>query len=56
MRYPNNDAAFKRIFELRDSSNFFNPLILDQTNAVIWSGRQLLEECERLLLKGHAAT
>jgi len=55
-RHPNNDAAFKKIFELRVRSNFFNPLILDQTNAVIWSGHQLLEECERLLLKGHAAT
>jgi transcriptional regulator with XRE-family HTH domain len=47
-RYPDNNTAFLRVFELRNSSNFFNPLILDETNLVIWSGPQLMEECERL--------
>ena len=46
--YPNNNAGFLRVFELRNSSNFFNPLILDETNFIIWSGSQLLEECEKL--------
>ena len=47
-RYPDNNAAFLRIFELRNSSSFFNPLILDDTNHIIWSGPQLMEECEKL--------
>jgi transcriptional regulator with XRE-family HTH domain len=47
-RYSDNNAAFLRVFELRNSSNFFNPLILDETNRVIWSGPQLMEECEKL--------
>jgi transcriptional regulator with XRE-family HTH domain len=47
-QYPDNDAALLRVFELRNSPNFFNPLILDETNLVIWSGPQLMEECERL--------
>jgi transcriptional regulator with XRE-family HTH domain len=55
-RYPDNNAAFLRVFELRDSSNFFSPLIFDETNFVIWSGPQLMEEYERLRLKGQAVT
>jgi DNA-binding XRE family transcriptional regulator len=51
-RYPHNNAAFLRVFELRNSSNFFNPLILDETNLVVWSGPQLMEECQRLQQKG----
>ena len=51
-RYPDNNAAFLRVFELRTSSNFFNPLILDETNHIIWSGPQLMEECEKLRSKG----
>jgi transcriptional regulator with XRE-family HTH domain len=47
-RYPDNNAAFLGVFELRDSSDFFNPLILDETNHIIWSGPQLIEECEKL--------
>jgi transcriptional regulator with XRE-family HTH domain len=51
-RYPDNNAAFLRVFELRNSSNFFNPMILDETNLIIWSGAQLMEECEKLHEKG----
>ncbi len=47
-RYPHNNAAFCRVFELRKSSDFFNPIILDETNIIIWSGPQLLEECDKL--------
>jgi len=54
-RYPNNTAAFLKVFELRNSSDFFNPQILDETNLVIWSGPKLMEECERLRSKGYAA-
>ena len=51
-RYPDNNAAFLRVFELRNSSDFFNPLILDETNIIIWSGPKLMEECEKLCRKG----
>jgi transcriptional regulator with XRE-family HTH domain len=51
-RYPDNNAAFRRVFELRNSSDFFNPMILDETNLIIWSGPQLMEECEKLHEKG----
>lgn len=51
-RYPDNNAAFLRVLELRTSSNFFNPLILDETNHIIWSGPQLMEECEKPRSKG----
>jgi DNA-binding XRE family transcriptional regulator len=47
-RYPDNNAAFLKVFELRNSSNFFSPLILDETNLVIWSGPQLMEEMRKL--------
>ncbi|MFZ2156319.1 MAG: helix-turn-helix transcriptional regulator [Bradyrhizobium sp.] len=47
-RYPHNNAAFLKVFELRNSSTFFNPMILDETNFIIWSGPQLMEECEKL--------
>ena len=47
-RCPDNNAAFRRVFELRNSSDFFNPMILDETNIIIWSGPQLMEECEKL--------
>ncbi len=51
-RYPDNNTAFLRVFELRNSSDFFNPLILDETNIIVWSGPQLMEECEKLSRKG----
>ncbi|ABQ39808.1 helix-turn-helix transcriptional regulator [Bradyrhizobium sp. BTAi1] len=51
-RYLDNNAAFLRVLELRSSSNFFNPLILDDTNLIIWGGPQLMEECEKLHLQG----
>ena len=47
-RYADNNAAFRGVSELRNSSNFFNPLILDEMNNVVWSGPQLLEECDKL--------
>ena len=51
-----NNAAFHEVFELRNSSDVFNPLILDETNCVIWSGPKLLEQYERLQAKVGAAT
>ena len=47
-RHPDNNAAFRRVFELRNSSDFFNPMILDETNIIIWSGPLLVEECDKL--------
>lgn len=51
-RYPDNNAAFLGVFELSTGSNFFNPLILDDANYIIWSGPHLMEECEKLRRKG----
>jgi transcriptional regulator with XRE-family HTH domain len=51
-RYPDNNAALRRVFELGNSSNFFNPMIVDETNLIIWSGAELMEECEKLHGKG----
>lgn len=47
-RYPDNHTAFLRVLELMNSSSFFNPMILDENNVIIWSGPQLMEECEKL--------
>ena len=47
-RYSDNKAAFLRVFELRTSSIFFSPMIVDESNFVIWSGPQLTEECDKL--------
>ena len=51
-RYSDNNAAFLVVSELRTSSNFFDPLILDETNHIVWSGPELMEECEKLRRKG----
>jgi DNA-binding XRE family transcriptional regulator len=55
-RFPDNNAALRKVFELKNSSDFFNPLILDETNLVIWSGPQLMEECEKLRKKVRAVS
>ncbi len=47
-RYPDNHTAFLKVLELKNSSSFFNPMILDETNVIVWSGPQLMEECEKL--------
>lgn len=47
-QYRDNHTAFRKILELRTSPGFFNPLIIDEGNFIIWSGPQLIEECEKL--------
>lgn len=51
-RYTDNSAALLGIFELSNSSGFFNPLILDETNVIIWSGTELMEECKKAAQEG----
>ena len=45
-RYTDNKSALLALSVL--GSKLFNPQILDDTDLVIWSGPQLLEECKRL--------
>ena len=47
-RYPDNHTAFRKILALRTSPSFFNPLIIDEGNVIIWSGPQLIQQCEKL--------
>ena len=51
-RFPDNNSALRKVLELKNSSDIFNPLILDDTNLVIWSGPQLMEECEKIDREG----
>ncbi len=43
-RYPTNDAAIRRSFELWDSDSFYNPLIVDDEGAVVWNVVELSRE------------
>jgi transcriptional regulator with XRE-family HTH domain len=47
-RYTDNKSALLALSALDDGSKLFNPQILDETNLVIWSGPQLMEECKKL--------
>lgn len=47
-RYPDNNAAFRNILELRNDTSLFNLFIIDDDNSVIWSGPQLIQESEKL--------
>ena len=49
-RYTDNKSALLALSVLDNGSKFFNPQILDETNLVIWSGPQLMEECKKKAL------
>jgi DNA-binding XRE family transcriptional regulator len=44
--YPNNESALARVLRLRETANLFMPLIVENDGTVIWSGPELLRECE----------
>jgi DNA-binding XRE family transcriptional regulator len=44
--HPNNESALGRIVRLRDAANLFMPLIVDDDGTIIWSGPELLHECD----------
>jgi DNA-binding XRE family transcriptional regulator len=47
-RYPNNKAALLACSRRIATQYFSNLFILDDAKSVIWSGRGLLEECNKL--------
>jgi transcriptional regulator with XRE-family HTH domain len=44
--YPNNQSALARVLRLRETASLFMPLIVENDATVIWSGPELLRECE----------
>jgi DNA-binding XRE family transcriptional regulator len=44
--HPNNKSALTRVLQLSETAKLFMPLILGSDGTVIWSGPELLQECE----------
>lgn len=44
--HQNNDSALGRVARLRETANLFMPLIVEDSGTVIWSGPELLHECD----------
>lgn len=44
--HPNNERALGRVVRLRETMSLFIPLIVGDDGTVIWSGPELLHECE----------
>ena len=44
--HPNNGSALGRVVLLRETVNLFMPLILEDDGTVLWSGPELLHECD----------
>ncbi len=44
--HPNNKGAIRRACRLRETPNFFNPSIIEENGGVVWTGSELLVECE----------
>ncbi len=53
--HPNNESALARVLQLRETTNLFMPLIVESDGTVIWSGPQLLQECEAKRRPRHPA-
>jgi DNA-binding XRE family transcriptional regulator len=44
--HPDNESALARVVRLRETVNLFMPLIVEDDGTVIWSGSELLQECD----------
>ena len=44
--HPNNETAIRRVCRLRETPDFFNPSIIEEHGGVVWTGPELLVECE----------
>ena len=44
--HPDNESALVRVVRLRGTVNLFVPLIVEYDGTVIWSGPELLHECD----------
>ncbi|MGH6751452.1 MAG: hypothetical protein ACREDP_04730, partial [Bradyrhizobium sp.] len=45
-RHPDNESALSRAVRLREIVNLFMPFIVADDGNVIWSGPELLHECD----------
>ncbi|WP_426439158.1 helix-turn-helix domain-containing protein [Bradyrhizobium genosp. P] len=45
-RHPNNESALNQVVRLREAVTLFMPLIVEDDRTVIWSGPELLHECD----------
>ena len=43
--HPDNESAVGRVIRLRETVNLFMPLIVEDDGTIIWSGFELLQEC-----------
>ena len=44
--HPDNESALSQIVRLRKSLTLFMPLIVEDDGTVVWSGPELLHECD----------
>ena len=44
--HPDNQSALSRVVRLRETLNLFMPFIVADDGTVIWSGPELLHECD----------
>jgi DNA-binding XRE family transcriptional regulator len=44
--HPDNESALTRIVQLRETVNLFMPFVVEGDGTVIWSGPELLQECD----------
>jgi hypothetical protein len=44
--HPDNKSALGRVVRLSETLNLFMPLVVDDDGTAIWSGPELLDECE----------
>jgi hypothetical protein len=44
--HPDNESALARVVRLRETMNLFMPLIVEDDGTVVWSGLELLHECD----------
>ena len=44
--HPDNESALGRVVRLSETVNLFMPLVVDDDGTAIWSGPELLHECE----------
>jgi DNA-binding XRE family transcriptional regulator len=44
--YPDNESALARVVRLRETVNLFTPFIVEDDGTVVWSGLELLHECD----------
>jgi len=46
--HPDNESAISRVVQLRETVSEFMPFVLEDDGTVIWSGTELLHECDAL--------